>query len=122
MSEETRERSASGSLLLLLVGGLVGAGIALLYAPLSGEESRRYLRIQKERARSRAWDFTESIKENVSEIIEEVKGTIDKLIEEGEKLTKEKKAELLAAVEAGRKAMEGERKRLDSLSTEDDRK
>ena len=122
MMEETKERSGSRSLLILLAGGLVGAGIALLYAPLSGEETRRYLRIQKERARSRAWDFTESIKENVSEIIEEVKVTIDKLIEEGVKLTKEKKAELLAAVEAGRKAMEGERKRLDSLSTEEDRK
>ena len=119
MMEETKERGSSGSLLLFLAGGLVGAGIALLYAPLSGEETRRYLRIQKERARSRVLDLTEGVKENLSEIIEEVKETIDKMIEEGIELTKEKKAELLAAIEAGKKAMEAERKRLNALSTED---
>lgn len=117
MSEDRRERSVSGSLLLLLAGGLVGAGIALLYAPLSGEESRRYLSIQKERARNRARDLTESVKENVGEIVNEVKGSIDKLIEEGVELTKEKKAELFSAIEAGMKTMEAERKRLDKLLT-----
>ena len=122
MVEEREKRGGSRSLLTLLAGGLVGAGIALLYAPLSGEETRRYLRLQKERARNRARNLTESVKENVSEIIEEVRGTIDKLIEEGLELTKEKKAELLAAIEAGRKAMDAERKRLDSLSIEDNRK
>ena len=119
MREETKERGSSGSLLLFLAGGLVGAGVAFLYAPLSGEETRRYLSIQTERARSRACYLTESMRENVSEIVEEVKGTVDKIIEEGVNLTKGKKAELLAAIEAGKKAMEAERKRLDTLSTED---
>jgi gas vesicle protein len=117
MMGEREERRGSGSLLMLLAGGLFGAGIALLYAPLSGEETRRYLRMQKERARSRAQNLTENVKESVSEVVDEVKGTIDKLIEEGVELTKEKKAELFVAIEAGRKAMEAERKRLDKLST-----
>jgi gas vesicle protein len=119
MMGEREERRGSGSLLILLAGGLVGAGIALLYAPLSGEETRRYLRMQKERARSRTQNLTENVKENVSEVVDEVKGTIDKMIEEGVELTKGKKAELLAAIEAGKKAMEAERKRLNALSTED---
>ncbi len=82
MMGEREERRSSGSLLILLAGGLVGAGIALLYAPLSGEETRRYLRMQKERARSRAQNLTENVKESVSEVVDEVRGTIDKLIEE----------------------------------------
>ena len=110
MMEEREERGGSSSLLLLLAGGLVGAGVALLYAPLRGEETRRYLRMQTERARSRASYLTDNVKENVSEIVEEVKGTIDKMIEGGVELTKEKKAKLLAAIEAGKKAMEEERK------------
>ena len=122
MMEERERRGGSRSLLILLAGGLVGAGIALLYAPLSGEETRHYLRIQRERARNRARDLTESVKENVSEIIEEVKGTIDKMIEEGVELTREKKIELFAAIEAVRKAMEAERKRLDTLSARDSTK
>ena len=87
--------------------------------PLSGEEIRRYLSKQTERARSKTRYLTESVGENVSEIVEEVKGTIDKMIEEGIELTKGKKAELLAATEARKKAMETERKRLDTWSTED---
>jgi len=120
MMGEREERRGSGSLLILLAGGLVGAGIALLYAPLSGEETRRYLRMQKERARSRAQNLTENVKEGISEVVDEVRGTIDKLIEEGVELTKEKKAELLAAIEAGKKAMDKERKKLEKFQIEGD--
>ena len=88
MMGEREERRGSGSLLILLAGGLVGAGIALLYAPLSGEETRRYLKMQKERARSRAQNLTENVKESIREVVDEVRGTIDKLIEEGVELTK----------------------------------
>jgi gas vesicle protein len=119
---EEREEQGTSKLFLFLAGGLVGAGIALLYAPLSGEKTRQYLRIQTERAKRRAGQLTESVKENVSEIVKELKETIDKIVEEGVELTREKKAELLAAIEAGRKAMEAERKRLDTLSTEDGKK
>jgi gas vesicle protein len=118
MMGEREERRGSGSLLILLAGGLVGAGIALLYAPLSGEETRRYLRMQKERARSRAQNLTENVKESVSEVVDELKGTIDKLIEEGVELTKGKKAELLAAIEAGKKAIDEERKKLEKYQAE----
>ena len=34
------ERNGSGSFLIFLAGGLIGAGVAMLYAPLSGEETR----------------------------------------------------------------------------------
>ena len=34
MMEETKERDGSGSLLLFLAGGLLGAGIAVHYASL----------------------------------------------------------------------------------------
>ena len=118
MMEEREKRGGSRFLLLFLTGGLVGAAISLLYAPLSGEKTRQYLRIQTERARRKARHLTESIKENVEHIVDEIKETTDKIIEEGIALTKEKKAEILAAIEAGKKAMEEERKRLEKLHTE----
>ena len=61
--------------------------------------------------------MTESIKENVEHIVDEIKETTDKIIEEGIELTKEKKAEILAAIEAGKKAMEEERKRIEKHQT-----
>jgi len=107
------ERDSSSSFLIFLAGGLIGAGIALLYAPLSGEKTRQYLRIQTKRAKRSARHLIENMRENVDSLVEEVKETIDHVIEEGVELTKEKKAELLAAIEAGKKAMEEERKRIE---------
>jgi gas vesicle protein len=87
MIDERDEREGARSLLVFLAGGLIGAGISLLYAPLSGEKTRQYLRIQTKKA-------------------------------EGIELTKEKKAELLTAIEAGKKAMEEERKRIEEHHSE----
>lgn len=117
MIGKREDRRGSRSLLIFLAGWFVGAGIALLYAPLSGNETRRYLRIQTDRARNRARYLTNNVKENVSEIMEEWKGNIDIMIEEGMELTKDKKARLLAAIEAGKKAMEEEKKRIEQHQT-----
>ena len=113
MIDERDEREGSSSLFIFLAGGLIGAGVALLYAPLSGEKTRQYLRIQTKKAKKRARHVTESARENIEYLIDEVRETTDRVIEEGIELTKEKKAELLAAIEAGKKAMEEERKRIE---------
>jgi gas vesicle protein len=112
------ERDGSRSLFIFLAGGLIGAGLSMLYTPLSGEKTRQYLRIQTKKAKKRARHLTESIREDVDHLIEEIKETTDRVIEEGIELTKEKKAELLAAIEAGKKAMEEEKKRIEKHRTE----
>ena len=61
----------------------------------------------------RARHVTESARENIEYLIDEIRETTDRVIEEGIELTKEKKAELLAAIEAGKKAMEEERQRIE---------
>ena len=95
MMDEREEREGSRSLFVFIAGGLIGAGISLLYAPLSGEKTRQYLRIQTKKAKKRARHATEAAKENIENLIEEIKETTDKIVEEGIELTKEKKAELL---------------------------
>lgn len=117
MMEERYESEGSRSLLIFLAGGLIGAVISLLYAPLSGEKSRQYLRIQTKKAKRKARYLTESIRENADHFIDEVKELTDKIIEEGIELTKEKKRELLAAIEAGKKAMEEEKKKIEKHQT-----
>ncbi len=107
------ERDSSRSLFIFLSGGLIGAGISLLYAPLSGEKTRQYLRIQTKKAKKKARHLSESTRENVDHLIDDIKETTDKIIEEGLELTKEKKAEILAAIDAGKKAMEEERKKIE---------
>ena len=113
MIDERDEREGVRSLLVFLAGGLIGAGISLLYAPLSGDKTRQYLRIQTKKAKRKARHLTESTRENIDYLIDEIKEITDKVIEEGIELTKEKKAEILAAIEAGKKAMEEEKKRIE---------
>jgi gas vesicle protein len=43
----------------LLVGGLIGVGVALLYAPQSGRATRRYLRSKSEALREKALEEVE---------------------------------------------------------------
>ena len=112
------ERERSNSLFVFLAGGLIGAGISLLYAPLNGEKTRQYLRVQTKKAKKRARHVTENARENIECLIDEIRETTDRVIEEGIELTKDKKAELLAAIEAGKKAMEEERKRIEEQHVE----
>ena len=113
------ERNGSRSSLTFLAGSLVGAGIAMLYAPMSGEETRQYLTLQTERGKRKALNVTGDLKESIARLMNEIKGTADNIIAEGVKITKEKKTELLAAIEAGKKAMEEEKKRLEQLPIEE---
>lgn len=115
MSEENIPRGISRSLFWLLVGTFFGAGISLLYAPSSGDKTRLYLKLQTERARRRARQMNESIKENIGYLVDEIQEIRETIIREGIELTKEKKAELVAAIEAGKKTMEEEKKRLEQL-------
>ena len=118
MIDESDERNGSRSLLIFLAGGLIGAGLSLIYAPLSGEKTRQYLRIQTKKAKRKARHLGESVRDNIDYLINEIKETTDKVIEEGMELTKEKKAEILAAIEAGKKAMEEERKKIERHQTD----
>jgi gas vesicle protein len=113
------ERSRSKSLLIFLAGGLIGAGIAMLYAPMTGEETRQYLILQSERGKRKALDLTGDFKERISHLTSELREAADNIIDGGLQLTREKKKELLAAIEAGKQAMEEEKNRLEQLRLKD---
>ena len=69
------------------VGALIGAGLALLYAPRSGKETRELIAQR-----------TRDLKDKAAETLDEAKEMI-----------REKKAEIVAAVEAGKQAVRDER-------------
>ena len=88
MSEETQNCSAQtgGYLAAFAIGALLGAGLAIVYAPCSGREVREAL------ARR-----TEELKEKAGGVLGSAKDAI-----------REKKAEVVAAVQAGKEAMRAE--------------
>jgi gas vesicle protein len=57
----------SGTVLLsFLVGGLIGAGLALLVAPKTGEETRRMIRELAEDTKATAEDWIDEVKDKAS--------------------------------------------------------
>jgi len=100
MREE--EGYGSGSILLsFLLGGIVGAGFALLMAPQSGRETRQRIK-----------DFTEDVKGKAKDYVGDVKEKITTGIDKGKDIFEEKKSIITTAIEAGKDAYEKEKERL----------
>lgn len=100
MAEERGYAGASVALAFIL-GGVLGASLALLFAPQAGQETR-------ERLKGIAGDVQEKSKK----VAEEVKTAAEKAIEQGREFLGEKKSLLTSAFEAGKEAMEREKTRL----------
>jgi gas vesicle protein len=64
----------SERILWLMVGAAVGAGIALLYAPKTGKDTRKLIRRKAEDARETIADTSEQIRDRVVETTEQVMG------------------------------------------------
>ncbi len=98
---EDNGHGAGSILLSFLLGGLVGAGFALLLAPQSGRETRQKIR-----------ELSEDAKEKAIGYVEDIKGKVTTNIEKGKGFYEEKKSMLSSAIEAGKEAYEKEKERL----------
>lgn len=102
MSEEHGYSGASVALGFIL-GGVLGASLAMLFAPESGRRTRERLRDLAADVRDKSLDVTEDLREKAEEAMER-----------GREVLGEKKTILSAAVQAGKEAMQRERERLSS--------
>jgi len=97
MGHEENGFSSGSVLLSFLLGGMVGAGLALLMAPQSGEETRRRIRELADEVKDKATDYVGQTRERVMSTVEKGKEALD-----------EKKSAITAAFEAGKEAYEKE--------------
>ncbi len=81
------------TVLAFVLGGVVGAGVALLLAPASGEVTRKRIKDGATDAADRLTEKYEDVKETVAENAGKVK-----------QMFEDKKEELKAVYEAGREA------------------
>jgi gas vesicle protein len=92
----------TGSIILaFFIGGLVGAGVALLLAPQSGKETRQKIK-----------ELADDAKEKAAKYAEEVKSKVTSTVEKGKELVEEKKSLITTAVEAGKEAYVKEKEKL----------
>jgi len=86
--------------LAFVAGGLVGAGITLLFSPQAGKKTREQLR-----------QASKVTKGRVEALYVEAKEELDKVLDKGKDLVRDGGPLLTAAIEAGKEAYEKERQR-----------
>jgi len=99
MSEE-KGFTASSILLAFVIGGIVGAGVAMLMSPQSGRELRQKIK-----------ELAANVKEKGEDYIAHVKEKVTSAVEHGKEFVEEKKSILSAAIEAGKEAYEREKEK-----------
>ncbi len=87
----------------VLIGGLVGAAVALLLAPQTGEETRKQLTKTSEDLRDRAQDVIEDARERAEATIADSRRRAERIIEDArvraEAMTEEARIRLEKATE-----------------------
>jgi gas vesicle protein len=101
MGHDEERCGASSIFLSFLLGGLVGAGVALLLAPKSGRETR--LRIR---------ELADDVKEKADEYVDQTKSRVTAAVERSKGFVQDQKSIIASAVEAGKEAYEKEKERL----------
>ena len=93
---DTQHDRCSGQALFFafLGGAAVGALAGILFAPKAGDQTRRELKA-----------YARKTEEDLIETAKEVRAALDEAIERGKSFVAEKRADVEAAVKAGKEAM-----------------
>ncbi len=87
----------------LLIGAAAGAGIALLYAPVSGKETRKLIRRKAEDARDTVVEAGEQVRDRVAEASESVADAAREVYRKGASMA----AGASGIFDAGRRVVKG---------------
>jgi gas vesicle protein len=115
------ERGGNGAALFLL-GAAIGAGIALMLAPRTGEETRAAVRRTARKAKRRAREFAENGEEMVEELVRTGKAAAEDMVETGRSAVRDMKRSGKSAARDARSALEQRlaKHRDESFDGEDD--
>jgi gas vesicle protein len=101
MAEECKGFAGSALVLSFILGGVVGAAAAILYAPWEGIKTREKLK-----------DLTDEMKEKSDQLSEEWKEKATTFIEKGKEFVEQKRGILSSAFDAGKEAMRKEKEEI----------
>ncbi len=100
---------STGSVLMsFILGGIVGAGIALLFAPKSGSDTRQMIK-----------EFAGDVKDKAQNYVDDVKGKVSTGLDKGKGFYEEKKSMISSAFDAGKEAYVREKEKLSVESQEE---
>jgi gas vesicle protein len=95
-----------------LLGGFIGAAVALLYAPKSGRETRKDIARTARKVKKETVHLVEDAVDSINDFAGEVKDKVSDVIEQGKDLSDNAKKEILRNLEQGQKVIEKQKKRI----------
>ncbi len=101
MAEENKGFAGSAVALSFILGGLVGAALAVLYAPWEGVQARGKLKELADEVKGKSGNLSEDWKEKAATFIEK-----------GKEFVEQKRGILSSAFDAGKEAMKKEKEEL----------
>lgn len=103
--------------LYFVIGGFVGASVALLFAPKSGEETRNYLEGKYREGSEEVTRKVQAGREYVDETRKNLGERLDRTVEKGRDVIHRQKDQISTALEAGKRAYEEEKEKLTEPSS-----
>lgn len=107
-----KDECTCGGGMMLVVGGLIGVGLALLMAPQTGKKTRKYLCSLAEDVTGKANEAVSDFADTISDFVDSATDRASEILSDKDNLTKESKKMLLAALEKGQEMLEKQRKKL----------
>lgn len=96
-----------------IVGGLVGAAVALLFAPQSGEETRTLIRDKGIELKEQVEQSAADARAAAQKVAKDAKAKAEELQARGQQILGEQKERLERAVDAGKKAAKAKRSEIE---------
>lgn len=103
---EERDKNIAAAALLLVAGGIIGAGVALLFAPQSGSRTRKDLVRYAKKAKRRADEAVDEVSATVSELVEQFEEKARDAVRDGVDTGGKAKKDLIQLIEEGASKLE----------------
>jgi len=115
MGECDMKKNATLGGVLLVAGGLIGAGVALLFAPQSGRQTRRDIGRYSRKVRRQAEDIVDEFAGNVHGMVESIGERAEDILDRGKDMAHDAKLDLLKVIDEGQARLEKQKSRLAKL-------
>ncbi|MGA6994503.1 MAG: YtxH domain-containing protein [Candidatus Deferrimicrobiaceae bacterium] len=99
----------------LVAGAVIGAGIALLFAPQSGKNTRKDILYHSKRGRRKAKRILEDFSDTVSDMVDTLGDNTMSVVEKGKDAVHEAKRGVLETIEEGQERLGKQREKLTRL-------
>ena len=103
---EERDNKVAAAALLIVSGGIIGAGLALLLAPQSGSKTRKDIFRYSRKVRNRADEAVDDLASNVNNLVDAIGEKTDELVEKGKDVAGGARKDLIRLIEEGASKLE----------------